>query len=67
MKTILRLLITVVLFAPAALGYAQPATGNLYIHLKDRALDPIHDSLVTTRAQTGPAFRLTLRTDSLLP
>ena len=51
MKTILRLLILVVLFAPAALGHAQTATGNLYIHLKDGGLDVIPDSLVKSRGQ----------------
>ena len=58
MKTILRLLITVVLFAPAALGYAQTATGNLYIHLKDGGLDVIPDSLVKSRAETGGELRI---------
>lgn len=66
MKTILRLLILVVLFAPAALGHAQTATGNLYIHLKDGGLDVIPDSLVKSRAETGNELRITLRTDSVI-
>ena len=66
MKTILRLLILVVLFAPAVLGHAQTATGNLYIHLKDGGLDVIPDSLVKSRAETGSELRITLRTDSVI-
>ena len=66
MKTVLRLLILVVLFAPAVLGHAQTATGNLYIHLKDGGLDVIPDSLVKSRAETGSELRITLRTDSVI-
>ena len=66
MKTILRLIVLVMLFAPAALGHAQTATGNLYIHLKDGGLDVIPDSLVKSRAETGGELRITLRTDSVI-